>query len=483
VRCSALRALLDAAEAGAAADPDVARVDHDSRAVAGGSLYCCVPGAVADGHDFAADALARGAVALLVERVLPLPVPQLVVPDVRAAMAPAAAAVAGWPSRELTVVGVTGTNGKTTVTHLLERIFAAAGRPCAVSGTLSGARTTPEAPDLQRWLAARRDEGRTAIAMEVSSHALELHRVDGTRFAMAVFTNLSRDHLDFHHSMEAYFRAKARLFTPELSTSAVVNLDDPHGRLLLDAAQVPTTGYRLADAEELVLAPGSSTFRWRGEPVELHLGGRFNVSNALAAAEAALGVGVAPDVVAAGLSTPVVVSGRFERVEGGQPFDVVVDYAHTPDALEQVLSAARELVGEGRVLVVFGCGGERDRSKRPAMGEVAARLADVVVLTADNSRSESTTDILAAIRAGYDSASPRRAHLHVEPDRAAAIAVAVDAATPGDIVVIAGKGHEATQVLGDEVIEHDDRVVAREALARRSRPSASPRGGATWSAS
>lgn len=444
---------------------DVTSVAYDSRTVTPGALFCCVPGALADGHDFAAAAVADGAVALLVEHPLDLGVAEVEVPEARRAMATAAAAVAGHPSRDLAVVGVTGTNGKTTTTHLLAAITAAAGRASAVLGTLSGPRTTPEAPDLQAWLADRRDEGTEVVAMEVSSHALTLHRVDGTRFAVAVFTNLSRDHLDFHGTMESYFAAKARLFTPELAAAAVVNLDDPYGRLLRDSATVPTVGYSLDDVADLVVGAAGSRFTWHGARVELGLGGRFNVANALAAAEAALLLGLDVATVARGLSAPVHIPGRFEAVDVGQPFRVVVDFAHTPDALEQVLDAAREVAGGARVHVVFGCGGDRDPTKRPAMGAVAARLADRVVLTADNSRSEPTAAIIGSVKDGYDQASGRIAtDLVVEEDRAAAIAVALDGAAPGDVVVIAGKGHETTQTIGGTVTPFDDRLVAADHL-------------------
>ncbi len=446
-------------------DRDVTRVDYDSREAAPGSLFCCVPGATRDGHDFAPDAVQAGAVALLVERSLSLDVTQIVVADVRAAMGPAASVVAGHPDRDLELVGVTGTNGKTTTTALLGNVFEAAGRPVRVLGTLTGPRTTPEAPDLQRQLAAWRDEGVRAVAMEVSSHALALRRVDGTRFRVAVFTNLSRDHLDFHGSMEAYFETKARLFTPELSDAAVVNLDSPYGRLLLDAATIPTVGYSTDALDAIEVGAEHSRFRWRGETVELAVGGAFNVSNALAAAEAGVQLGIEPAVVADGLSRPIEAPGRFESVDAGQPFTVVVDYAHTPDALEQVLVAAREVAGGGAVTLVFGCGGERDATKRPLMGEVAARLADRVVVTADNSRSEDTATIIRAVLDGTRRASPVAAREIVdEPDRRAAIALAVGRAAPGDVVVVAGKGHETTQSIGDTVVPFDDREVVREAV-------------------
>ena len=463
---------------GGDADVEVSSVEFDSRSVGPGALFCAVRGERSDGHDHAAAAVEAGAVAVVAEEALPLPVPVIVVPDSRVAMAALAVRFHGEPARTLTLVGITGTNGKTTTTFLLRAVFEAAGLRADVLGTLSGTRTTPEAPELQARLAALRDAGVQAVAMEVSSHALDLHRVDGTWFRAAVFTNLSRDHLDYHQTMEAYFEAKARLFDPAFTDQAVVNLDSPYGRLLSDSAKVPTVGFRLDDADDLELGPQGSRFTWRGHPVTLSLGGRFNVANALAAAEAAVAVGIDPAVVARGLSQPLVVPGRFELVEAGQPFPVIVDYAHTPDGLEQLLAATRDVVDPGgRVLVVFGCGGERDATKRPAMGEVAARLADQVVLTADNSRGEPTAAIIEAVRQGYDRTTDRRARaLVVEPDRRAAIREALAAAGPGDAVVIAGKGHETTQVLGDVTLDFDDRVVAADELQELA-GSPGPRGG------
>jgi UDP-N-acetylmuramoyl-L-alanyl-D-glutamate--2,6-diaminopimelate ligase len=486
---------------GADADPDVRAVVHATGGVGLGSLFFCVRGARVDGHELAGAAVAAGAVALVVDHELPLAVPQVIVPEVRRAMGPLSAAFWGNPSHDLVVVGVTGTSGKTTVTHLLCPVLQASRlAPCAIIGTLSGARTTPEATDLQAMLAAQRDRGssgagvgrgvgagRGAVAMEVSSHGLALHRVDGTRFAVAVFTNLSQDHLDFHHTMDDYFAAKAALFTPDFTDRAVVCSDDPRGRELLARLRAPGSGvtataYSLADAEELTLSPAGASFRWRGEPVELALAGRFNVTNAVAAGAAAEALGIEPGVVARGLSAAAPVPGRFEAIDGGQRFTVIVDYAHKPDALDHALRSARELVAEGhaprsrgpsgrgsgqhvsgrRLLVVFGCGGDRDAAKRPLMGEVATRLADDVILTSDNPRSEDPLAIIDDIRAGIPAGAA--AVVAVEPDRRRAIESAVAEARPGDVVVIAGKGHETTQTIGDTVRPFDDRQVARAAL-------------------
>jgi UDP-N-acetylmuramoyl-L-alanyl-D-glutamate--2,6-diaminopimelate ligase len=445
-------------------DPDAAvrAMTHDSRRAAPGTLYACVRGERHDGHEFAPAAVAAGASALLVEHTLELDVPQLVVDDVRAAMGPVAAAVYGHPSTALTIVGITGTNGKTTTAHLLASILRQSGRTTGVIGTLSGAHTTPEAPELQAKLAGFREDGYTAVVMEVSSHALALQRVDGTRFAAAVFTNLGRDHLDLHGSAQAYFRAKARLFTPELSAVGITNIDDAHGRLLRDAGTIRTVPYSALDATDLEVTASSHAFTWRGERIEVGLGGSFNVMNSLAAATTASVVEVAPHDIAAGLRSAGPVPGRFERVGGDERgVTVVVDYAHTPDGLGEVLRAARD-VAAGRVIVVFGCGGDRDRAKRPQMGRVAGRLADLVVVTSDNPRSESPAAIIDEVVAGITPAD--RDHVTVDPDRAAAIAAALDAATDGDVVVVAGKGHETTQTIGDRVIEFDDRDVVRRLL-------------------
>jgi len=443
-------------------DLEITDVNFDSRQVRAGSLFCCVPGVSDDGHLHAGDAVAAGAVALLVDHRVDVDVPQLVVANVREAMATVSATCFRHPADGLLVVGVTGTNGKTTTTWMLRNIFTAARRKSEVIGTLSGARTTPESPDLQRRLAEWRDDGVEIVAMEVSSHAIDQCRVDAMKFRVALFTNLSRDHLDYHGSMEEYFETKARLFDPERCESAVVNLDSPHGRLLADAATVPTDGYSLDEVEELQLSVGGSTFRWMGHQISLPLGGLFNVSNALGAAHAARILGVDDATIAEGLSLPLVVEGRFERVDAGQPFAIIVDYAHTPDGLEQLLRAAGEIV-EGRVIVVFGCGGDRDPSKRSMMGETAAQRADSVIITADNSRSESTDQIIASIVEGVQRvSSPRASSIIVEPDRRTAISMALRSAANGDIVLLAGKGHETVQIIGESTTPFDDRLVAFE---------------------
>ncbi len=449
---------------GAAADSvsgiTVSDATHDSRSVEAGFLFCCVPGATADGHDFAPGAVDSGATALLVERPLDLAVPQLVVADVRAAMGPAAAAVHEHPSKALTVVGVTGTNGKSSIVQLMADIWRQVGTPAEIVGTLVGARTTPEGPDLQRLFRAAANRGVTAMAIEVSSHALALHRVAGTRFAAAIFTNLGRDHLDFHKTMEDYFEAKAMLFAPEFADRAIINADDPYGRRLLEDARIPSIEYRLSDAVDLTHDRAISRFRWRDQEIVLQLAGEHNVLNALASATTAEMLGMEPVDIADALCATSPVRGRFEAVDAGQPFHIAVDYAHTPDALAAALVAARQVAGKGRVIVVFGCGGDRDVRKRAEMGRVAEQGANVVMVTSDNPRSERPMAIIENILEGIE--SPDR--VTVEVDRQTAINAAIGEAEAGDMVLIAGKGHETYQIIGDQTIDFDDRHAALVAL-------------------
>jgi UDP-N-acetylmuramoyl-L-alanyl-D-glutamate--2,6-diaminopimelate ligase len=373
----------------------------------------------------------------------------------------------------LRVVGVTGTNGKTTTCALLAGIFEAQGWPTGVIGTLSGERTTPEAPVLQRRLAEMRDLGKAAIAMEVSSHSLDQHRVWGTQFAAGIFTNLSQDHLDYHGTMEAYFASKTLLFTGCDLSLAVVNRSGPWGARLVEmlaGGQVPLVTFAPTDATEIALGRRSSSFSWQGGRLELQMMGTFNVANAVAAATTARELGASWDAIKAGLASVQPVRGRFEEVDEGQPFTVLVDFAHTPAALAEALGAARDLAngpgqGPGRVIVVFGAGGERDRSKRPLMGAVASDLADVVVITSDNPRSEKPLSIIQEVSGGAHGAQPL-----IDPDRAGAIAVALATAQAGDVVLIAGKGHETGQDFGSHVEPFDDALVAREALRRRYCP-------------
>ncbi|MDQ3823330.1 MAG: UDP-N-acetylmuramoyl-L-alanyl-D-glutamate--2,6-diaminopimelate ligase [Actinomycetota bacterium] len=452
---------------------------YDTRAVRAGALFFCVRGERADGHELAGAAIERGAVALVVERALPdHAVPQVVVPDSREAMALAADAFFGHPTRELEVAGVTGTNGKTTTAHLLHSVLEADGRRPGLLGTVESriggerrpaVRTTAEAIDLQRAFRAMLDAGNRSCAMEATSHGSELKRLVGVRFAVLVFTNLTREHLDFHGTMERYFDAKRRLFVDgDPPPPAAVNVDDDYGRRLAEELRAPGRAPVLTfglggDADvrgdEVELDPRGASFRAAGLRVRTRLPGRFNVLNALATIAAGRLLGVGDEEIAGGIENLDRVPGRFELVDEGQPFAVVVDYSHKPDALAGVLHAARDLARE-RVICVFGCGGDRDRGKRPVMGRIASELSDVVVVTSDNPRSEEPEAIIEEIVAGIDG----RADVVV--DRRAAIARAISLARDGDVVVIAGKGHEATQEIGGRLLPFDDREVAREALRR-----------------
>jgi UDP-N-acetylmuramoyl-L-alanyl-D-glutamate--2,6-diaminopimelate ligase len=437
---------------------EIGDLAYDARAVQQGALFFCVPGSRADGHDFAGEAVANGAVALVVERPLELDVPQLVVADARRAMAVVADEFFGRPSTELQVAGVTGTNGKTTTTFLLYSILAAAGRRPGLLGTIESRvggerrpaiRTTPEAIDIQRTFREMLDAGDRSCAMEATSHGSELGRLDHVRFSALVFTNLSQDHLDFHGTMERYFEAKRRLFL-DGRPPAAINLGNEWGRTLsADREDALTFGF----ADDAEVRPDAL------DGVDLKLRGRFNVENALGALAAGRLLGIEEDAIVRGLEAVRGVPGRFESVSEGQPFEVVVDYSHKPEALESVLRTARELTS-GRVICVFGCGGDRDRGKRPLMGRIASELADVAILTSDNPRSEDPLAIIDDVLAGVTG------EIEVEPDRAAAIEQAISLAEDGDVVLIAGKGHEQGQEFADRTIPFDDREVAREALRR-----------------
>jgi UDP-N-acetylmuramoyl-L-alanyl-D-glutamate--2,6-diaminopimelate ligase len=378
-------------------------------------------------------------------------------------MALLSAAFYGFPSQSLHVIGVTGTNGKTTTAHLMAAILHQHGWPTEVFGTLSSVRTTPEAPDLQRKFAEQVQAGKRAVVMEVSSHALAQDRVVGTRFRESIFTNLSREHLDYHGTIEQYFSAKAALFSSEFTDVGIINRDDVHGKLLIDTVDIDTESFGESDASDIQFDASRHSFTWRKQRIEVSIGGRFNVMNSLAAATAAAKLGVAPYDIAAGLAAAGSVPGRFEAVNAGQQFDVIVDYAHTPDALQRVLQSARSVARSGRVIVVFGCGGDRDRDKRPEMGHTAALFADVVVVTSDNPRSEVPATITSQITSGIRSEQSGRL-LAVEHDRRSAIGIAFSVAKAGDVVVIAGKGHETTQTIGESVIQFNDAQVARELL-------------------
>ena len=454
---------------------EISGLAYDNRSVTAGTLFFCVPGFKVDGHDFAPDAVERGAAALVVQRPLDLGVPEVVVEDVRAAMAEIASRFHGDPTHRLRVVGITGTNGKTTTAFLVRSILEEAGEQTGLLGTVTSIvggrsepveRTTPEAIDLQATFARMLDEGDSACVIEVSSHALELRRADGIHFAARAFTNLTQDHLDFHPTMEDYFLAKRMLFDRPGGTS-VVNTDDEYGRrLAADFPDAVTFGIEASDADfralDVDFDTAGSTFRCvtpDGEiPVRTRLPGLFNVSNALAAIAATRALGVPLDTCARALAGADRVPGRFEPVDEGQDFAVLVDYAHTPDSLDNVLRAAREIT-RGRLHVVFGAGGDRDQGKRPLMGQVASERADRVIVTSDNPRSEDPASIVDQIMGGTGANAQR------EVDRRRAIALAVEGADPGDVVVIAGKGHEQGQEFeGGRKEPFDDVTVAREAL-------------------
>jgi UDP-N-acetylmuramoyl-L-alanyl-D-glutamate--2,6-diaminopimelate ligase len=491
---------LAAGEARVVGDGSVEVVDlaYDSRKVGRGTLFFCFPGERADGHEFAAGAVGAGAVALVVERELDLDVTQVVVGDARAAMAPLAARFYGDPTSGLRVVGVTGTNGKTTTAFLVREILEAAGVSTGLLGTVkqvvggaeeSVERTTPEAIDLQRTFRRMLEAGDVACAMEVSSHAMSLHRADAIHFEVALFTNLTQDHLDFHADMEDYFGAKRKLFEAEPGT-AIVNVDDPYGRRLAEEFDCVTFSAEGVNADytahDITFDASGAQFtvnrgsmgrnptyiegnRPVGGEVRVRTGlpGHFNVANALGAFAVAEAMGVEGEDAAAGLAKAARVPGRFEPIDEGQGFSVLVDYAHTPDSLENVLRAARRLTA-GRVISVFGAGGDRDRDKRPKMGRAGAELSDLAVVTSDNPRSEDPEAIIVEILAGTAGGG----EIEIEVDRRAAIALALDRAEPGDTVVIAGKGHEQGQEFEDgRKVPFDDRTVAREELRKLGSPA------------
>jgi UDP-N-acetylmuramoyl-L-alanyl-D-glutamate--2,6-diaminopimelate ligase len=480
------------ASPGSAAVADIGEVTsiaYDSRAVQARGVFVALKGQRADGASFVRDAIARGAAVIVSEQTADEGVraPWIVVSDARRALARLAVTFYRDPSRDLQVIGITGTNGKTTTAYLVASIFDAAGIRCGVLGTVAyelgdetreATRTTPEAPDLQALLREMVDRGCGACAMEVSSHALSLHRVDGISFAAGVFTNLTRDHLDFHIDMEAYFQAKRRLFEMlPPNAPSLLNVDDPRSGALAEAGGRPVTYgiYRPAD-----ITPGALSLSLEGLQFDIrtprgtlrarsNLVGRPNVYNILAAVSVATALGLPFDAIERGIEKLKGVPGRFEKVSGAKDdLTVVVDYAHTDDALRNLLETARPLA-RGRLITVFGCGGDRDRTKRPLMGAVAGRLSDLIVITSDNPRSEDPKRIIEEIQRGITPDTRRDAGQGplTIADRRAAIMRAIELARPGDLVLIAGKGHEKYQVIGDQVLPFDDAAVAREALTKR----------------
>ncbi|MFI6497553.1 UDP-N-acetylmuramoyl-L-alanyl-D-glutamate--2,6-diaminopimelate ligase [Nonomuraea typhae] len=490
-----LATMLDA-DSGSARSPHAALtgVTIDSRQVRRGDLYVALPGSRAHGAEFAAEAMARGAVAILTdpagrEAAVATGLPVLVVPHPRGLLGQISSWVYGQPSHDLSVLGVTGTSGKSTTTFLLEAGLRAAGH---TTGLIGGVEiragevrfeprlTTPEAAELHGLFAFMREQGVSSAVMEVSSHALALGRIDGIFYDVALFTNLSQDHLDFHRDLADYFATKARLFQPELSRVGVTNLDDPHGRELLAVAKVPMTTFSASGdpeadwrAVDVRLGADGSTFRVVGPggveaDAQISLPGPFNVANALGAIVTLMEAGVPLQAAVHGVGTLKGVPGRMERVTTAEEdFQAIVDYSHKPGAVESVLTSLRE-VTSGTLTIVLGCGGDRDSGKRPMMGEAAARLADVAIFTSDNPRTEDPLHILAAMMEGALGV-PRdeRAHVIIEPDRAAAIDLAVRRAGRGDVVVVAGKGHEQGQYISGEVIPFDDREVVAEAIHRK----------------
>ncbi|MFN2459608.1 MAG: UDP-N-acetylmuramoyl-L-alanyl-D-glutamate--2,6-diaminopimelate ligase [Candidatus Velthaea sp.] len=466
---TALLGALDDARVVGNLPPAIDAIVTDSRAARPGALYVALRGERMDGHSFAGAAVANGAVVVVAEHEMPLDAPQVIVRDTRVAISRLADTFYEHPSHALEIAGITGTNGKTTTAHLVRGVLEAAGRPCGIIGTLGGGfaerawplgNTTPLALELHAVLAGMRSAGAAAVAMEVSSHALALGRVRDVRFAVAALTNVTRDHLDFHETLERYTAAKRALF--DLAPIAVLNLDDAAGARF--AAELPHAVTYAVDAaaavrpSALALTPAGSIFRIDGTPVTLRLPGRFNVRNALAAFAVGRALGVDDAAIARGIESVDSVAGRMERI-GAAGIDAVVDYAHTPDALANVLRAARETAAR-EIIVVFGCGGDRDPGKRPQMGAIAAELADRVIVTSDNPRSEDPFAIARAVADGI------RADIIL--DRRNAIRTAVLEAQDGDTLIVAGKGHEPYQIIGSETRPFDDRDEVRAALAERA---------------
>ncbi len=449
---------------GAPSSVEVTRVDIDSRTCQPGSLFFALPGAVADGADHVGEAVRNGAVAVVSWRAVETTVPVMMMApnEMIPALASASAAVVGHPEQHATLVGVTGTNGKTSVVTMVASLCRSLGWPAASIGTLTGARTTPAAPDLFRSLAASLDglsgEGRPVLAMEVSSHALDQRRVEGLHFAVGAFTNLSHDHLDYHGDMESYFAAKARLFEPGRCESSVVWVDDPYGARLAGMASGEVIPVGRSDAGEVRLGLDGSRFVWRGIDVASPLLGSFNVDNLLVALAVVSRLGASDDNLAAAVTDLTPVPGRFDVVRGTTT--VIVDYAHTPDGLRRLLTDVRALAPTSTIVTVFGCGGDRDREKRPLMGAIAEECSDYVIVTSDNPRSEDPNAIMDDVLSGITNKSA----VVREPDRRAAIARALAVAGTDDVVVVAGKGHESTQTIGTTVSPFDDRLVVRELM-------------------
>ena len=451
----------------------------DSRKIVDQGLFFCIPGARFDAHDFAEQAVKNGASALAVERFLPIDVPQVLVRNAREAMGPMAAALCGHPARKMKMIGITGTKGKTTTSYLTKAILESAGLKCGLIGTtgnmiddtfLHGNMTTPEADELQRLLAHMYEEGVQAVIMEVSAHATAMHRIDGICYDVGCYTNLSQDHLDYFGTMEKYFEAKKVFFTPGYVRCGVLNVDDETTEKIIADAAIPCTRFGISTnadvfARDIEINENGVSFRMRTKDkqernVHLHLTGIFNVYNALTAASAALEIGISPDDVVKGLESVHAVPGRAEMLSTDTPYKVLLDYSHSPDALENILKAARDFT-RGKLIVLFGCGGDRDHGKRPIMGEIAGRLADFSILTSDNPRNEDPFDILASIEDGI---RPTGGKYTVIENRRDAIRYALEIGRAGDVVILAGKGHETYQEIRGEKKPFDEKAVVRELL-------------------
>jgi UDP-N-acetylmuramoyl-L-alanyl-D-glutamate--2,6-diaminopimelate ligase len=445
---------------------EISHVDIDSRECVPGSLFFALPGSITDGINFVRDAVTRGAVCVIASAPVVVDAPVVVVPasQLRALCAHASAAVVGHPETKTRLVAVTGTNGKTSVTTIVAGLAKSLSWNGANMGTLTNSRTTPASPELYRTLATL-VEGfdpsvhQSLVAMEVSSHAIDQFRIEGLQFTVAAFTNLSHEHLDYHGTMEEYFLVKSRLFTHEHSQRAVIWIDDPFGERLAAMTLLPVTKVSRADATDVTTSLAGTTFFWRGHLVNSALVGDYNVDNALIAMAIMSVLGADDESIASAMSEVHAILGRFDVLRG-RNVTVIVDYAHTPEGLHRLLRDVRDMLPMGRILTVFGCGGDRDRAKRPEMGRVASRDSDVTIVTSDNPRSESPEAIIDAILAGVTTGADVRR----ESDRRRAIGDALHEARPGDVVVVAGKGHETTQIVGDVVVPFDDRVVAQELM-------------------
>jgi len=440
-------------------------LSYDSRSVKKGDLFFCISGEFYDGHNYIQEAVTSGAAAVVVDRKLETQSVQIKVKNVRSTMAEIAEIFFNFPSRELTTVGVTGTNGKTTTVNMLAEIATSAGENTATIGTLTGVRTTPEAPDLQKQIHNFVKEGKSFLSMEVSSHALSQRRISNIKYDLAVFTNLSHDHLDYHGDMERYYQAKSLLFTPNHAKYAVINVDNPFGKRLAEETAIPHKIISMKDIQIIQESIQQNIFLWEGETIEMQTPGTFNIENAIAAAFAADVLGFDKESIVKGLSEAQTLPGRFEVIDSlSNGPTVIVDYSHTPEGLRKVLRSAQNIFGVEKVHVVFGCGGDRDKSKRPQMATASENFASDVYLTSDNPRSEDQLSIIDDVITGFRNPS----EVHIEPDRRKAIFQAIKTSGPKDVVIIAGKGNEESQEINGEFFPFKDSDVAREGLEART---------------